>query len=238
MSAEAEPSQAPDGPSVVEVKNITRILPGPPPVTLVEDVSLDLARGDFAAVTGPSGSGKSSLLYLMGLLDRPDRGEVLLQGQPTSAYSDSERARLRLSVIGYVFQFHFLLPEFTVTQNVMLPMRRLGKLSEADMAERADNLMEKLGIAGCRAKRPAQLSGGESQRAAIARALANDPAIILADEPTGNLDTQNSEIVFQTFAQLAADGDRAVVAVTHDPDMAAFCSRRIRLVDGRISSMT
>ena len=145
MSAEAEPGQAPDGPSVVEVKNITRILPGPPPVTLVEDVSLDLARGDFAAVTGPSGSGKSSLLYLMGLLDRPDRGEVFLQGQPTSAYSDSERARLRLSVIGYVFQFHFLLPEFTVTQNVMLPMRRLGKLSDLAMTQRAGELMEKLG---------------------------------------------------------------------------------------------
>jgi lipoprotein-releasing system ATP-binding protein len=120
----------------------------------------------------------------------------------------------------------------------MLPMRRLGKLSDLAMTQRAGELMEKLGIAECRDKRPAQLSGGESQRAAIARALANDPAVILADEPTGNLDTQNSEIVFQTFAQLAADGERAVVAVTHDPDMAAFCSRRIRLVDGRISSMT
>jgi lipoprotein-releasing system ATP-binding protein len=238
MSALTENPPEPGPSSVMEVRDVSRVLPGPPEVTLVEGVSLDLRSGDFVAVTGPSGSGKSSLLYIMGLLDRPTRGEVFLQGQPTSRISDAERARLRLSVIGYVFQFHFLLPEFTVTQNVMLPMRRLGRLGEAEMSERAEGLMEKLGIADCRKKRPGQLSGGESQRAAIARALANDPAVILADEPTGNLDTHNSDIVFQTFAELASEGERAIVAVTHDPDMAAFCSRRVRLVDGRISSMT
>jgi lipoprotein-releasing system ATP-binding protein len=236
MSALTKSRPAQASASVIAVRDVTRVLPGPPSVTLVEDVSLELARGDFVAVTGPSGSGKSSLLYIMGLLDRPTRGEVFLQGRPTSRASDAELAELRLSVIGYVFQFHFLLPEFTVTQNVMLPMRRLGKLSEAEMNERAEALMEKLGIAECRKKRPGQLSGGESQRAAIARALANDPAVILADEPTGNLDTRNSEIVFQTFAELASEGERAIVAVTHDPEMAAFCSRRVRLVDGRIAS--
>jgi len=204
---------------------------------VLDGVNFDVQRGETVSLLGPSGVGKSVLLKHINGLIRPDSGEVFVDGELVPLLPRKELQHLRTK-IGYVFQFHFLLPEFTVTQNVMLPMRRLGKLSDLAMTQRAGELMEKLGIAACRDKRPGQLSGGESQRAAIARALANDPAVILADEPTGNLDTQNSEIVFQTFAQLAADGERAVVAVTHDPDMAAFCSRRIRLVDGRISSMT
>ncbi|MDX1402717.1 MAG: ABC transporter ATP-binding protein [Kiloniellales bacterium] len=229
------PKKKDDRTVILSLDRVTRKLIGPPPVTLVEDVSLSVSPGDFIAITGPSGSGKSSLLYLMGLLDRPDEGEVKLQGQATRALSERERAKLRLSTLGYVFQFHFLLPEFTVEENVLLPMRRLARAEEEEMFDKAAKLLKQLGIEDCRRKKPGQLSGGESQRAAIARALANDPLMVLADEPTGNLDTKNSRIVFETFTELVADAGRAVVAVTHDPEMAALCSRRLRIVDGRLA---
>jgi lipoprotein-releasing system ATP-binding protein len=174
------------------------------------------------------------LLYLLGLLDRPTRGEVLIDGASTSGLSQDARTQLRLQKIGFVFQFHFLLPEFTALENVALPMRRLAKLDRAASLDRADGLMESLGLGGEGDKRPSQMSGGQRQRVAIARSLANDPALVLCDEPTGNLDSANSEIVVKVFQRLAHEERRAIVAVTHDEQVAAAADRRIRMRDGEI----
>jgi lipoprotein-releasing system ATP-binding protein len=229
--AEAAPARR----IVLEARGVTRTLDEEVPVTLVRDVTLAFAAGEFASVIGPSGSGKSSLLYLLGLLDTPTEGEVLIEGREVGALDEAERARLRLAHLGFVFQFHFLLPEFTLLANVLIPMRRLGRLGGAEAAARAAALLDRLGLAEHAHKRPDQLSGGQRQRAAIARALANDPPILLADEPTGNLDTANSRIVYDIFAGLAREQDKTVITVTHDMDLAARTDRRIRIVDGRIA---
>jgi lipoprotein-releasing system ATP-binding protein len=223
-------------PALLEAQNITRRLPEG--VTLVQDASLKVDRGEFIAITGPSGSGKSSLLYLLGLLDRPTEGRVLLEGRDTASLSAAELASLRLSRLGFVFQFHFLLPEFSTLDNVLIPIRRLGRLKDSATRAQAMKLLEALGMAEAAAKLPEQLSGGMRQRAAIARALANDPAIILADEPTGNLDTRNAAAVFDIFARLATEEGRAILVVTHDAELAKRANRRIHLVDGRIVSDT
>ena len=187
---------------LIEARHLSRTLPATVPVTLVRDVSLTVAEREFVALTGPSGSGKSSLLYLLGLLDRPSAGEVAISGHDAGALSERERSALRLTTIGFVFQFHFLLPEFTVRDNVEIPMRRLGRLSRRAMRARAEELLESLGLAGHLDKRPDQLSGGQRQRVAVARALANDPPLVLADEPTGSLDSKSSEQVFSNPPRL------------------------------------
>jgi lipoprotein-releasing system ATP-binding protein len=221
-------------PPLLEARGVTRTLPEG--ATLVRDVSLSIGRGEFVAVTGPSGSGKSSLLYLLGLLDRPTSGEVLLEGRDTARLSAKEMAALRLARLGFVFQFHFLLPEFSSLDNVLIPIRRLGRLDEAAARDRALQLLDGVGLKAAAGKLPEQLSGGMRQRVAIARALANDPALLLADEPTGNLDTKNAAAVFDGFARLVAEEGRTVIVVTHDPDLAARATRRVHLVDGRIVS--
>jgi lipoprotein-releasing system ATP-binding protein len=215
---------------------VTRVLPGLVPTTLVHDVSLAVGHNDFVAITGPSGSGKSSLLYLLGLLDLPTAGEVLIRGRATAHMEEEERAFTRLSAIGFVFQFHFLLPEFTARENVMLPMRALGRLSLRAMRERATALLVALGLADHIDKRPDQLSGGQRQRVAVARALANEPPLILADEPTGSLDSKSSEQVFEILRELVERHGKTVVAVTHDLDIARRMQRRIVLDDGGVAS--
>ncbi|MBO6755192.1 MAG: ABC transporter ATP-binding protein [Roseibium sp.] len=224
---------SPDAP-LLETRNLTRILPGVVPVTLVEDVNLQIGRSEFVAITGPSGSGKSSLLYLLGLLDRPTRGEVLINGHPTHARSRVELADLRLEQIGFVFQFHFLLPEFTALENVMVPMQKLARLSKRDQKQRATDLLANFGLGDLLNRRPAQLSGGQRQRVAVARALANAPPLILADEPTGSLDSHATEQVFQTLKDIVSTKDTTIISVTHDMDIATRMHRRIHLVDGRI----
>jgi lipoprotein-releasing system ATP-binding protein len=221
-------------PPLIEARGVTRTLPEG--ATLVRDVSLSVGRGEFVAVTGPSGSGKSSLLYLLGLLDRPTSGQVLLEGRDTARLSAPEMAALRLARLGFVFQFHFLLPEFSALDNVLIPIRRLGRLRGSAARDRAMALLAAFGLAEAAGKMPDQLSGGMRQRVAVARALANDPVLLLADEPTGNLDTANAAAVFDSFARLAAEEGRTVIVVTHDPDLAARTSRRVHLVDGRIVS--
>jgi lipoprotein-releasing system ATP-binding protein len=222
--------------ALIETVGLTRILPGIVPVTLVQDVTLSIGEGEFVAITGPSGSGKSSLLYLLGLLDRPSAGVLRISGRDTAALCERERAQIRLATLGFVFQFHFLLPEFTVRENVEIPMRRLGRLDKAAMRARSTQLLEALGLAGHLDKRPDQLSGGQRQRVAVARSLANDPPIVLADEPTGSLDSKNSEQVFAILDALVRERGKTVIAVTHDADMAARASRRIHLVDGRLAA--
>jgi lipoprotein-releasing system ATP-binding protein len=220
--------------ALVEARQLTRVLPATIPVTLVSDVTLTIVEREFVAITGPSGSGKSSLLYLLGLLDRPTGGVLKLAGQDTERLSERARAELRLATLGFVFQFHFLLPEFTVRENVEIPMRKLGRLGASAMRERSTQLLEALGLAGHLDKRPDQLSGGQRQRVAVARALANDPPLVLADEPTGSLDSKNSEQVFAILDELVRERGKTVVAVTHDMDMAARANRRIQLVDGKL----
>ncbi|MBP1887481.1 ABC transporter ATP-binding protein [Sinorhizobium mexicanum] len=221
--------------TLIETTDLTRILHETVPVTLVRDVTLSIGEREFVAVTGPSGSGKSSLLYLLGLLDRPSAGTLKIRGRDAEPMSEKERAATRLANIGFVFQFHFLLPEFTARQNVEIPMRKLARLTRGEMRERATALLTSLGLEGHLDKRPDQLSGGQRQRVAVARALANDPPLILADEPTGSLDSKSSEQVFAILEALVNERGKTVVAVTHDLDMAARMHRRIHLVDGRIS---
>lgn len=220
---------------LIETQGLTRVLPAAVPVTLVEDITLAIGAGEFVAITGPSGSGKSSLLYLLGLLDNPSSGTLMIEGRDTAGLTERERAAIRLGTLGFVFQFHFLLPEFTARENVEIPMRRLGRLGAAAMRERSTELMTALGLADHLDKRPDQLSGGQRQRVAVARSLANDPPLILADEPTGSLDTKNSEQVFAILDALVRERGKTVIAVTHDTEMAAKASRRIHLVDGRLA---
>jgi lipoprotein-releasing system ATP-binding protein len=224
--------------ALLETKGAVRIIGGEVPTTLVAGIDLAVQPGEFVAITGPSGSGKSSLLYLLGLLDLPTSGDVFVDGAATSKLNEDMRAHLRLSKLGFVFQFHFLLPEFTALENVLLPMRALGKLTEAQMQARGRELLTSLGLESQIQKRPEQMSGGQRQRVAIARALANDPAVILADEPTGNLDTKSSEQVLTILRGLVSNGKaaRAVVIVTHDLELAARTDRRVHIVDGKIAT--
>ena len=225
---------SPNPPPLIELRGVTRVIGDGVQTTLVRDIDLVIKRGEFAAVIGPSGSGKSSLLYLLGLLDAPTEGEVFVEGRAAHQLDEAARAHLRLSTLGFVFQFHFLLPEFTALANVILPMRALGRLEEDEMKARARSLLASLGLEEHGNKLPSQLSGGQRQRVAIARALANEPQVLLADEPTGNLDSASGEQVLGIFRQLVDETGRAIVMVTHDMDLAARADRRIRIVDGRI----
>ena len=203
---------------------------------VLKGIDLDIQRGEFVSIVGASGSGKSTLLYLLGGLDRQTHGEVYLNGQSTSRMNDAQLTATRNANIGFVFQFHFLLPEFTAAENVMLPMLKLGRLSHKAAGERAGELLKTVGLADKARRRTTDLSGGEQQRVAIARALANDPDVILADEPTGNLDKHNAQNVAHIFEEIAAKGDRTIVMVTHDPHMAEHAYRIITLDDGQIAS--
>lgn len=197
-------------------------------------VSLEVEPGTIHAVVGPSGCGKSTLLYILGLLDHPDSGSVMLESEPVSHLPDDELARRRNEFIGFIFQFHFLMEDFTAQENVMIPMRRLGKLSEAAMRERSMQLLGAVGLEG-KLERPSRhLSGGEQQRVAIARALANDPSVILADEPTGNLDTDNSRRAFDLLRSIVQEKQKALFLVTHNPDIANACDWIHEMQDGRI----
>ena len=203
-------------------------------VHALRGVSLDVEPGSVHAVVGPSGCGKSSLLYILGLLDLPDSGHVSIESEQVSQLSDDELAYKRSKFIGFIFQFHFLMEDFTAQENVMIPMRKLGQLSDSEMRERAAGLLEAVGL-GDKLRRPSRhLSGGEQQRVAIARALANDPRVILADEPTGNLDSVAQSEVLDLLGQLRRERGLTLVIVTHSPEVAAAVDRTIALRDGRI----
>lgn len=220
--------------ALIEARGAGRVLSGAITTTLVSDIGLAVMPGEFVAITGPSGSGKSSLLYLLGLLDLPTEGEIYVGGEATKALDENHRAHIRLASIGFVFQFHFLLPEFSALDNVLLPIRALGRLTESQGRTRAKELLATLGLAEHSWKRPDQLSGGQRQRVAIARALANEPSVILADEPTGNLDTVASAQVVAILRQIVDVDKKAVVIVTHDLALAAKADRSVQIVDGHI----
>jgi lipoprotein-releasing system ATP-binding protein len=202
-------------------------------VHALRGVSLSLEAGTVHAVVGPSGCGKSTLLYILGLLDEPDAGSVAIKSELVSHLPDEELARRRNELIGFIFQFHFLLEDFSSQENVMIPMRRLGRQSNAEMLARSSELLEAVGL-GAKLKRPSRhLSGGEQQRVAIARALANDPDVILADEPTGNLDTDNSKRAFALLRRIVEERGKALLLVTHNPQIADSCDWVHEMQDGR-----
>ncbi|MEY2485935.1 MAG: lipoprotein-releasing system ATP-binding protein [Verrucomicrobiota bacterium] len=203
-------------------------------VHALRGVSLDLEPGTVHAVVGPSGCGKSTLLYILGLLDQPDAGSVMLESQPVSQLPDNEVARKRNEFIGFIFQFHFLMEDFTAQENVMIPMRRLGRWPEAEMRERAAALLLAVGLGDKLQRGSHHLSGGEQQRVAIARALANDPRVVLADEPTGNLDTENSRRAFELLQNIVQQNRKALLLVTHNPAIAEACDWIHEMKDGRI----
>jgi lipoprotein-releasing system ATP-binding protein len=210
-----------------------RFVQGAAELEILKGVDLDLPPGRLAALVGPSGTGKSTLLHIAGLLERPTAGEVLIDGRPCSGLADSERTRLRRERIGFVYQFHHLLPDFTALENVMLPQLVAG-LARREAKARATELLAYLGLAARLTHRPARLSGGEQQRVAIARALANAPALILADEPTGNLDPDTSGTVFEALVRVARESGTAALIATHNPQLAARMDATWRLEHGHL----
>ena len=201
---------------------------------VLRGIDLRLARGELTALIGPSGSGKSTLLNVIGLLDSPSAGELYLMDRPTRDLDDEARTRLRNESIGFVFQFHHLISAFSVLDNVLMPlMIRHGKPSAGDV-QLAEQLLAQVGLEGFDGKRAGQLSGGQQQRVAIARALITRPPLLLADEPTGNLDTRTAEQVFELFREINREFGCAVLVVTHDPRLSANCRRSVELVDGQI----
>jgi lipoprotein-releasing system ATP-binding protein len=226
---------AAERPVVLEARGLTKSYRGGDGGVLhiLEGLDLSVARGEMVAVIGASGAGKSTLLHLLGALDRPTAGEVLLDGEAIGRLADDELAAVRNRKVGFVFQFHHLLREFSALENVMIPQRIAG-VSVEEARRRARALLERLGLAARMHHRPSQLSGGEQQRTAVARALATSPAVLLADEPSGNLDLRNGEVLHDILAELARDLGMGMVVVTHNQSLAARADRVLLLADGRV----
>lgn len=220
---------------VLVAERVSRSLPGDPPVTLVSDADLAIEPGKFTAIVGPSGCGKSSLLYLLGLIDRPTQGRLLLEGRDVTPLDNDARAQIRLERFGFVFQFHFLLPEFTALENVMLPIRRLARLSVDEARRHAAELLGFMGLADKVAKMPEQLSGGERQRVAIARALAVDPDILLMDEPLSALDRPRRQEIIELILKIHALKKIPIIFVTHDTyEAEQLADERVFMDAGRV----
>lgn len=209
---------------------------GPSAVRVLHGIDLGVPRGQLLAIMGPSGSGKSTLLNVIGLLDRPDEGRLFIGDEETTQLDDADRTRLRGEALGFVFQFHHLLPALTAAENVAMPIAvRQGRVSSGAL-ERAQAALARLGIAELGARKPSAMSGGQRQRVAVARALVAEPSVVLADEPTGNLDTETGDEVFEEMRRLNRDLRLTFVVVTHDERLAAACDRVVTLVDGRVRS--
>jgi putative ABC transport system ATP-binding protein len=223
---------------LVRTENLTKIYgSGDAAVTALDNVSMEVDSGEFVAIMGPSGCGKSTLLHLIGGLDRPTNGKVEIEGVSLSDMKDDELARLRRTRIGLVFQFYNLIPVLNAVENAGLPIALDGKKT-AEAKKRAGEWLSRFGLGDRLSSRPDQLSGGQQQRVAVARALAAEPALVLADEPTGNLDTRSADGIASLLRQVSKDFGRAVVMVTHDPRIAAYADRIVFLKDGRISDQT
>jgi len=219
---------------VAYLRRVNKIYANGVDTQVLFDIDLTVNPGELIAVVGASGSGKTTLLNIMGLLDTPTSGEVVLNGRDVGKLEDNDRALLRRDFLGFIFQFHYLLPEFTALENVLMPCRLKGGDAESRMRARAVELLRQVGLGERLAYRPSQLSGGQQQRAAIVRALVNDPVLVLADEPTGNLDTASGRAVFELIRDLNRSTGKAVLMVTHDEHFAAQADRMVRIVDGRI----
>ncbi|MDB4914382.1 MAG: transporter related protein [Gemmatimonadetes bacterium] len=224
--------------SVIEAVSLTKTYIGGDgaKITVLDNVDLSIERGEMVAVIGASGAGKSTLLHLLGALDRPTSGQLRIAGHEIGSLSDDALSALRNRTVGFVFQFHHLLREFSALENVMMPLR-IGGMDETRARARAIQLLERVGLGGRITHRPSALSGGEQQRTAVARALAADPSVLLADEPSGNLDHMNSERLHDLFAELARELDVAMVVVTHNQSLAARAGRILQLEDSRLTQI-
>ncbi len=221
---------------ILKAENITKIFEKPVPFEVLKNISFEIEQGEFVSIMGKSGCGKSTLLYILSTMDTDYKGNLYLNEQLLTGKSGHELAHVRNEHIGFVFQFHYLLPEFTVLENVMLPAQKLGKKGIAEIKQNALDKLELLGIGKEANKKANMISGGQKQRVAIARALINDPKIIMGDEPTGNLDSKNSDNVFNIFKDLSLNNDLSLLVVTHDLDFAKRTNRIIEMEDGRIIS--
>jgi putative ABC transport system ATP-binding protein len=219
----------------VELRNLFKSFKvGDEELPILKGISTVIEQGEFVSILGPSGNGKSTLLNMITGIDRPTNGEVIVNGQRIDTMSKNELAKWRGREVGVIFQFFQMLPSLSLLQNVVLPMEFLGKYSRTERSKRAMHLLETVGLADQAQKLPSTVSGGQQQRAAIARALANDPALLIADEPTGNLDSETAQNVFQIFQQLVEEQGKTLLMVTHDPQLAGLIPRQIKIVNGRI----
>jgi lipoprotein-releasing system ATP-binding protein len=219
---------------IIEAKHITKYFHDPLTIQVLKDIDFSINKGEFISVIGKSGCGKSTLLYILSTMDTDYEGELLIDNVSMKNKQEAELAKIRNEKIGFVFQFHYLLNEFSVLKNVMLPGLKLGKLTAQEIEHQAYEKLKILGVQSEALKKPNQLSGGQKQRVAIARALINNPIIIMGDEPTGNLDKKNSEVVFSIFKELAEVYNQSLLIVTHDNEFAARTHRIIEMEDGKI----
>jgi lipoprotein-releasing system ATP-binding protein len=221
---------------VLSARNINKYFYEPEKFHVLKNLNFDIEAGEFVSIIGKSGCGKSTLLYLLSTMDTDYQGEIKLNDISLSGKTQNELALIRNQHIGFIFQFHFLLPEFSALQNVMIPAEKLAKYNYSEIEDRAYEKLKWLGMAEFALKQSSKLSGGQQQRVAIARALINDPTIIMGDEPTGNLDSSNTKIVFDILQDLSKNKKQTIIAVTHDPEFAAACDRIIEMKDGEIIS--
>ena len=222
--------------SIIKTRGLNKFYRGAEQFHALKDVSIDIAKGEFVAITGQSGSGKSTLLYVLSTLDTDYEGEIHINGNLLKDLNSNQLSSLRNRDIGFVFQFHYLLPEFSVLENVCLPAMKLKEYTPSQIRDRAVDKLTMLGLKDQINKKASQLSGGQQQRVAIARALINDPVIIFGDEPTGNLDSANARMVFDIFKELSLAHNQTIVIVTHDPEIANRADRTISLRDGIVIS--
>ena len=220
--------------NILETKNIDKYFHDPVEFQVLKNIAFDVKKGEFLSMIGKSGSGKSTLLYILSTMDTDYNGELYIDNQLVTGQTKDQLAELRNEKIGFVFQFHYLLPEFSCLQNVMIPALKLGKLHVNEIEEKAYQKLEILGLQDQALKSAGKLSGGQQQRVAIARALINDPLMIMGDEPTGNLDSKNTDIVFDIFQNLTKNYGQTIIAVTHDDDFAHKSDRIIEMKDGEI----
>jgi lipoprotein-releasing system ATP-binding protein len=222
---------------VLKTNNVGKYFYDPVKFKVLDGISFDVKEGEFLTLVGKSGCGKSTLLYLLSTMDTDYEGELFIAGEKLTGKSPDHLARVRNEKIGFVFQFHYLLPEFSCLKNVMIPGLKLGNYSHQEVEQRAYQKLEILGLKDMALKPASKLSGGQQQRVAIARALINDPKIIMGDEPTGNLDSKNTSIVFDIFKELTREHNQTIIAVTHDNDFAKLSDRTIEMLDGKIVNL-
>ena len=218
---------------IIELRDLTKIYKNGIEFRALDNANLRIERGEFVAIVGPSGSGKSTLMHLIGLLDTPSSGLLLIDGNDVTKMSDKERSAMRNKMLGFVFQYHHLLPDFTALENVMMPLLIAGKNAK-EAEEIARRLLKEVGLEDRMDHKPGELSGGQNQRVAVARALSCSPAIVLGDEPTGNLDTKTGDLIYELLRRLNREYNQTFIVVTHNEDLALKTDRIIRLVDGKI----
>ncbi|MFP9100502.1 ABC transporter ATP-binding protein [Flavobacterium sp. RHBU_24] len=220
----------------LKAENISKYFMAPEKFKVLNQVSFEVSKGEFVSIIGKSGSGKSTLLYILSTMDTEYEGVLSLNGEKVTGNKQNALASFRNEHLGFVFQFHYLLPDFSCLKNVMIPALRLGKLTKDEIEHNAYEKLKMLGVGDQALKSASKISGGQQQRVAIARALINEPSIIMGDEPTGNLDSKNTAVVFDIFKQLAAEHDKTIITVTHDNDFAEKSDRIIEMMDGKIIS--